>query len=207
MDMFDFGGGSSDSKSGGSTGNGLDAFDPFGSVTPQTSAKPSPTLTAVPHLTSGGFSGLLGEAPPDISSLASADLTISVGISGSDAVENFRAVEEAKAKDLAGREEARKGLEATLNAWEFKGGTTRNNIRTLLSNLHTILWEGSRWKKVTLADLLDIKKVKLSYRKALIVVHPDKLKSDAPPEHKVIAQRAFEVLNESWQTFADQNNC
>ncbi|KAJ6657116.1 hypothetical protein lerEdw1_002862 [Lerista edwardsae] len=50
------------------------------------------------------------------------------------------------------------------------------NIRALLSTLHTVLWEGeTKWKPVGMADLVTPDQVKKYYRKAVLVVHPDKV--------------------------------
>lgn len=50
------------------------------------------------------------------------------------------------------------------------------NIRALLSTLHTVLWEGeTRWRPVNMADLVTPDQVKKFYRKAVLVVHPDKV--------------------------------
>lgn len=51
------------------------------------------------------------------------------------------------------------------------------NIRALLSTMHTVLWEGeTRWKPVGMADLVTPEHVKKVYRKAVLVVHPDKVR-------------------------------
>lgn len=50
------------------------------------------------------------------------------------------------------------------------------NIRALLSTLHTVLWEDEeRWKPVSMADLVTPEQVKKYYRRAALVVHPDKV--------------------------------
>ncbi|NWT48674.1 GAK kinase, partial [Chroicocephalus maculipennis] len=50
------------------------------------------------------------------------------------------------------------------------------NIRALISTLHTVLWEGeNKWKPVSIADLVTPEQVKKYYRKAVLVVHPDKV--------------------------------
>ena len=50
------------------------------------------------------------------------------------------------------------------------------NIRALLSTLHTVLWEGeTRWRPVGMADLVTPDHVKKYYRKAVLIVHPDKV--------------------------------
>ena len=41
--------------------------------------------------------------------------------------------------------------------------TEKKNIRTLLSTMHTVIWAGSNWKQVGLGDLLDGKKVPMSF--------------------------------------------
>jgi curved DNA-binding protein CbpA len=42
--------------------------------------------------------------------------------------------------------------------------------------------------------------VKLSYRKAMLVVHPDRC-ATLPPETRFIAKRIFEAINEAYQDF------
>lgn len=43
--------------------------------------------------------------------------------------------------------------------------------------MHTVLWEGeNRWKPVGMADLVTPEQVKKVYRKAVLVVHPDKVR-------------------------------
>lgn len=55
------------------------------------------------------------------------------------------------------------------------------NIRALLSTMHTVLWEGeTRWKPVGMADLVTPEQVKKVYRKAVLVVHPDKVRPILP---------------------------
>lgn len=50
------------------------------------------------------------------------------------------------------------------------------NIRALLSTLHTVLWDGEhRWTPVSMADLVTPGQVKKQYRRAVLVVHPDKV--------------------------------
>ena len=58
-------------------------------------------------------------------------------------------------------------------------------LRTLLCELPKILWEGTKWKPVDMGDVMDPKRVRLIYYKAMRIVHPDKLKADASPEQKV----------------------
>ena len=49
--------------------------------------------------------------------------------------------------------------------------------------------------------LISLHQVKLAYRKAMLVVHPDKC-AEATAEQKFIAKRVFEAVNEAYTTFA-----
>lgn len=42
--------------------------------------------------------------------------------------------------------------------------------------MHTVLWDGeTRWKPVSMSELVTPDQVKKCYRKAVLVVHPDKV--------------------------------
>eukprot|EP00457_Paulinella_chromatophora_P002320 gb/GEZN01002324.1/.p1 GENE.gb/GEZN01002324.1/~~gb/GEZN01002324.1/.p1 ORF type:complete len:763 (-),score=147.37 gb/GEZN01002324.1/:51-2339(-) len=92
---------------------------------------------------------------------------------------------------------------AKINNWEFKNGRTkpRKGMRALLNSLDNVLWEGTNWKKVSVATLMEKSKVKIAYRKALLIVHPDKIDPSSSPEIQVIAERVFHTLNEEWKVF------
>uniref|UniRef100_A0A6Q2X423 Cyclin-G-associated kinase n=1 Tax=Esox lucius TaxID=8010 RepID=A0A6Q2X423_ESOLU len=76
------------------------------------------------------------------------------------------------------------------------------NIRSLLSTLHTVLWEGeTRWKPVNIADLVTPDQVKKYYRKAALVVHPDKA---AGKPYEDYATLIFMELNDAWSEFENQ---
>lgn len=78
------------------------------------------------------------------------------------------------------------------------------NIRALLSTLHTVLWEGeTRWKQVGMADLVTPDQVKKYYRKAVLIVHPDKA-ADKPYEQ--YAKMIFMELNDAWSEFENQGS-
>ena len=51
----------------------------------------------------------------------------------------------------------------------------QDNIRALLSTLHTVLWEGSGWNPPGMTDLVETGKVKKQYMKANLIIHPDKV--------------------------------
>ncbi|KAJ8392566.1 hypothetical protein AAFF_G00074440 [Aldrovandia affinis] len=76
------------------------------------------------------------------------------------------------------------------------------NIRALLSTMHTVLWEGeTRWKPVGMADLVTPEQVKKVYRKAVLVVHPDKATGKPYEQY---AKMIFMELNDAWSEFESQ---
>lgn len=81
-----------------------------------------------------------------------------------------------------------------------------DNLRALLSSLDSILWEELNWKKVSLAELVLPKKVKIIYMKAVAKTHPDKLPTNATTEQKMISQSVFITLNGAWEGFKTANN-
>lgn len=68
-----------------------------------------------------------------------------------------------------------------------------------------MLWPESRWKPIGLGDLLEPRQVKLQYRKAMLVVHPDH-NVNLSNENKYIAQRIFQAVNEAYNEFATKEN-
>ncbi|XP_053153314.1 cyclin-G-associated kinase isoform X2 [Hemicordylus capensis] len=78
------------------------------------------------------------------------------------------------------------------------------NIRALLSTLHTVLWEGeTRWKSVGMADLVTPEQVKKYYRKAVLVVHPDKATGQPYEQY---AKMIFMELSDAWSEFENQGS-
>ncbi|XP_029998773.1 cyclin-G-associated kinase isoform X1 [Sphaeramia orbicularis] len=78
------------------------------------------------------------------------------------------------------------------------------NIRALLSTLHTVLWEGeTRWRPVAIADLVTPDQVKKYYRKAVLVVHPDKATGQPYEQY---AKMIFMELNDAWSEFENQGS-
>jgi len=89
-------------------------------------------------------------------------------------------------------------LNGKIQQWSGPEGNPKN-IRALLGSLHTILWENAKWQPVSV--LVRPQDVKKAYYKAMLVVHPDKIKGDAPPEVKFIAQRCFHSLKTQYVKF------
>ncbi|TKS78407.1 Cyclin-G-associated kinase [Collichthys lucidus] len=78
------------------------------------------------------------------------------------------------------------------------------NIRALLSTLNTVLWEGeTRWKAVGMADLVTPDQVKKYYRKAVLIVHPDKATGKPYEQY---AKMIFMELNDAWSEFENQGS-
>uniref|UniRef100_A0A1I7V2V8 J domain-containing protein n=1 Tax=Caenorhabditis tropicalis TaxID=1561998 RepID=A0A1I7V2V8_9PELO len=73
------------------------------------------------------------------------------------------------------------------------------NIRALLGSLHNVLWEGAdRWNQPSMGDLLTPEQIKKHYRKACLVVHPDKL-TGSP--HLPLAKMVFTELNDAYSKY------
>ena len=111
------------------------------------------------------------------------------------AINELRSREAEKAKAESDEDVVRQRLEPKIKAWAEEHGQ-KKQLRALLANLHTILWEGSGWKQVSLADVLDDSKVKRVYFKASRVVHPDKT-GHLDPEKRFIAKRVFDALTQA----------
>lgn len=63
-------------------------------------------------------------------------------------------------------------VNARLVAW--KAGKEQN-LRALLATLDTLLWPGAQWKGAQMSELINPKKCKMTYMKAIGKVHPDKV--------------------------------
>jgi len=82
-----------------------------------------------------------------------------------------------------------------VEAWV---GTRGQNLRALLSTLQNILWEDAKnkWNPVNLAALQTGENLKKTYRKAMLLVHTDKV-VDCRLEDRLIAEHVFNVLHEA----------
>lgn len=79
--------------------------------------------------------------------------------------------EKAEAED---RDAARAMYGAKLKEWAEEANGTRKNIRLLLSTMHAVLWPDAKWEAVPMAKLIDARRVRAYYLRAVAVVHPDK---------------------------------
>lgn len=114
-----------------------------------------------------------------------------------------RAREAAVEAEKAGKVELRGEIQPRINAW---CAGRKDNIRALLSTLHTVLWEDSGWVQPSIADMVEVPKVKRWYMKANLVVHPDKVKQKGGSlEQVAIADMVFDVLKSAWGKFEASN--
>lgn len=105
--------------------------------------------------------------------------------------------------EMRRQEQARDADPLKLKLLEWTEGKERN-IRALLSTLHTVLWDGeSRWSPVGMADLVSPAQVKKHYRRAVLVVHPDKA---AGQPYEQYAKMIFMELNDAWAEFENQGS-
>ena len=83
-----------------------------------------------------------------------------------------------------------------MTRWER---ANRNNMRAAIASVHTVLWEGCGWKPVSLTDLITFDDVKRAWRKAVVIIHPDKVKQKGgTADQAYIASLVFDVLKEAW---------
>ncbi|KAI8967178.1 DnaJ domain-containing protein, partial [Mycotypha africana] len=97
-------------------------------------------------------------------------------INNSKAVKAIRDKEKHKEAEEAGRLEKEDKVNSQITIW--KAGKEKN-LRALLSSLDMILWSDVQWKNVTMLDLNESRKCKITYMKAIAQVHPDKLPATA----------------------------
>lgn len=63
-------------------------------------------------------------------------------------------------------------VSSRIDTW--KSGR-EGNLRALLASLDTVLWPEAGWKKLSMADLVLVPKVKIHYMKGIARCHPDKV--------------------------------
>ncbi|XP_029905458.1 putative tyrosine-protein phosphatase auxilin isoform X5 [Myripristis murdjan] len=202
-------------QAGGGGGGGGGGWQPQGQgPTPQ--PKPSPSHTSMPHTSpqnrpnyNVSFSGMAGGSPgagaktqagmgskPRASDANFDDLLSGQGFAGTKEKKGPRTIAEMRKEEMAKEMDPEK-----LKILDWIEGKERN-IRALLSTMHTVLWEGeTRWKPVGMADLVTPEQVKKVYRKAVLVVHPDKATGQPYEQY---AKMIFMELNDAWSEFESQ---
>uniref|UniRef100_A0AAY5F2K6 DnaJ (Hsp40) homolog, subfamily C, member 6 n=1 Tax=Electrophorus electricus TaxID=8005 RepID=A0AAY5F2K6_ELEEL len=146
------------------------------------------------------FSGMSGGPPGGAGVKATAanfdDLLSGQGFMGSKDKKGPKTIAEMRKEELAKEMDPEK-----LKILDWIEGKERN-IRALLSTMHTVLWEGeTRWKPISMADLVTPEQVKKVYRKAVLVVHPDKATGQPYEQY---AKMIFMELNDAWSEFESQ---
>merc|ERR1719162_2442856 len=86
-------------------------------------------------------------------------------------------------------------LEPKIKSWSEEHGK-KKQLQALLASLHTILWDGAKWKQINLGDILQPSKCKKFYFKVTLVVHPDKT-HDLTAEKRFLAKRIFDALTQA----------
>ncbi|XP_074524096.1 auxilin isoform X2 [Halichoeres trimaculatus] len=183
---------------------------------PAPQPKPSPSHTAMPHTSpqnrpnyNVSFSAMGGGSPsagakaqanmgtkPKASNANFDDLLSGQGFTGTKDKKVPRTIAEMRKEEMAKEMDPEK-----IKILDWIEGKERN-IRALLSTMHTVLWEGeTRWKPVGMADLVTPEQVKKVYRKAVLVVHPDKATGQPYEQY---AKMIFMELNDAWSEFESQ---
>nr|XP_014282591.1 cyclin-G-associated kinase isoform X2 [Halyomorpha halys] len=88
-----------------------------------------------------------------------------------------------------------------LKVMDWTEGKT-NNIRALLTSLHSVLWSEAKWQQCSMAQLVTPADVKKAYRKACIAVHPDK---HIGTSNESLAKMIFMELNNAWSEFEKES--
>ncbi|XP_030647747.1 putative tyrosine-protein phosphatase auxilin [Chanos chanos] len=124
------------------------------------------------------------------------DLLSGQGFAGSKEKKGPKTIAEMRKEEMAKEMDPEK-----LKILDWIEGKERN-IRALLSTMHTVLWEGeTRWRPVGMADLVTPEQVKKVYRRAVLVVHPDKATGEPYEQY---AKMIFMELNDAWSEFESQ---
>jgi len=110
-------------------------------------------------------------------------------------VNNLREQEHQAEANREKERDLEKMLKARVQQWQKE----KKNLRALLASLHEIA-PPSDWKPVSLGELIDPSAVKKQYRKAILVMHPDK-RDASDIEAKVMAQLIFDALRDAWNAF------
>lgn len=117
------------------------------------------------------------------------------------AVQEVKDREAAKKRKEDEEDAIRVQLEPKIKIWSEEHGK-KKQLQALLASLHTILWQGAKWKPISIGDILQPAKVKKFYFKATLVVHPDKT-GDLPAEQRFLAKRIFDALSQAKTVWDD----
>lgn len=114
----------------------------------------------------------------------------------------------ASARDQASRDASekeekvgiRERLRPEIDAWT---SNKKDNIRSLLCTMDSVIWSGAPWKSPSVVDVMEPSQVRKWYMKANLVVHPDKVKqSHGSLEQLTRAEMIFDALKHAWGKFS-----
>mmetsp|Transcript_77942 Transcript_77942/g.114077 ORF Transcript_77942/g.114077 Transcript_77942/m.114077 type:complete len:182 (-) Transcript_77942:360-905(-) len=103
---------------------------------------------------------------------------------------------------------AQEGVEAKVTAWAGPKHN-RKNLRAMLACFDIIVtWPNgvARWTKVGLHQLVMASDVKKIHRRAILVVHPDKVQNEET-EVQILAESVHSILHEALGIFRKQEPC
>ncbi|KAI9266564.1 hypothetical protein BDA99DRAFT_506055 [Phascolomyces articulosus] len=167
---------------------------------PASASNPSPASSPADDLLGlgGGGGPRAASAPVTSSPRPSSKPT---NVEKSKAVANMRAQAAQQEAEDAERLARTDDVNARIQNWK-KG--KEQNLRALLATLDTLLWPGAQWRGAQMSELIDPKRCKITYLKAISKVHPDKLPSSVTVEQRMLASAIFSTLNEAWDSFKSQ---
>jgi hypothetical protein len=98
---------------------------------------------------------------------------------------------------------AQNQLGAAMDRWALTEQGKFKDVRSLLSSMSSVLWEGSGWIDVPIGDLMISEAaVKKAYRKAIVLCHPDRHQRESA-DQQYRADRIFNAINESYKVFTN----
>lgn len=141
----------------------------------QTTSRPRPVASASASASTSAPSGNL--RVPVTPNPANNPFSPAFGSDGggsrvSPGVAQTRAQARQQDEEDAERLRVKDSVDARMVQW--KAGKEAN-LRALIASLDSVLWEGASWKGVKMSELIEPKKCKVVYMKAIAKVHPDKV--------------------------------
>ena len=101
--------------------------------------------------------------------------------------------------EMMKKEEMKQMTPTEANVFAWKDGK-EGNLRALLCSLDKILWDGARWQKCGMHQLVTENDVNKMYKKALLAVHPDRQQGTENEELSTLLQSE---LNMAWKKYKD----
>lgn len=107
----------------------------------------------------------------------------------------------------------REEVKIEIENWKYDSMRNERNLQSLLQTLDKILWKDVKCKWNFNSIILSDSETKKLYKKAIVIVHPDKVRrslnssSDDPQQERsvVLAEMIFDILNTKYKSFLE--NC